>query len=406
MGGRRGLGVTGPADARGAATTTNDSAQLSRRDVGVAAAALLLSLLLYTPGGGGPDARSAEVAISVLLSVAQSSLLVWRRQRPRLVAALVLGAALLHVVLLGPVAPWPSWFALYALARHTGPLRRAIAATTAGAVAAVLVFTAGPALHGVSRGALLPTLALTAVAILLAALVRTEQARLEALRQRAASLERERDTAAREATAAERLRIARDLHDLVGHGLSSMAVQSSSARLLLEVGDVAAARQRMAAVEATSRSAMQEMRQLLDVLREDDGTRRTPSPTVSDIAGLVEVVRAGGCDVSLEVHGSTVGIPASVGLAAYRIVQESLTNVMKHAPGARVAVSLDAQDTRTLLRVRDEGGARRRAPGGGGHGLVGMRERVAALGGTMQAGPLDNGYAWEVAVELPGERTP
>lgn len=371
----------------------------------MAAAALLLSLLLYAPGGGAADAGRTEIATSVLLSVAQSVPLVWRRQRPALVAASALGLAFVHAVLLGPVAPWPSWFALYAVARHTAPLHRAVVTTGAATAGAIVVFATGPALHGVARDALLLTLALTVVAVLLAALVRTEQGRLEALRQRAASLERERDTAAREATAAERLRIARDLHDLVGHGLSSMAVQSSSARLLLDAGDADAARQRMAAVETASRAAMQEMRQLLDVLREQQDHDRTPSPSAFDIEDLVEASRAGGLEISLEVHGDMAAVPASGGLAAYRIVQESLTNVMKHAPGARVTVRLDAHSTGTVLEVRNHGGVRRHESGDHGHGVIGMRERVAALGGTISIGPLDDEDGWQVVAHLPGGST-
>jgi signal transduction histidine kinase len=398
------VSVVAPARAQREAAAVTSPAPLSRRDVGVAIAALLLSLLLYAPGGGA-DAARGEVAASVLLSVAQSAPLVWRRQRPALVAAFVLGVAFVHAVLLGPVAPWPSWFALYAVVRHTAPLPRAIVMTGAAAVGAIVVFATGPALHGAARDALLLTLALTAVAVLLAALVRTEQGRLEALRQRAASLERERDTAAREAAAAERLRIARDLHDLVGHGLSSMAVQSSSARLLLDAGDVGAARQRMAAVETASRAAMQEMRQLLDVLRERQDHDRTPSPGIFDIEGLVEATRAGGLDVSLEVHGTMSAAPASGGLAAYRIVQESLTNVLKHAPGARVTVRLDVDDTGIVLEVRNHGGVRRREFRDRGHGVIGMRERVAALGGTISIGPVDDEEGWQVLANLPGRST-
>lgn len=384
-------------------STHGAPARPSWRDGGVALAAFALSLLFYSPGGAGTD-TAAHLTASVLLSAAQSGVLVWRRRRPGLVTTAVLGVALVHAVVLGPVTPWPAWFALYALGRYVVPVRRAVEATGAALAGAAAVFTAGPAVHGVAADSLLLTLVVTLVAVLLAALVRTEQARLEALRQRAASLERERDAAAREATVGERLRIARDLHDLVGHGLSSMAVQSSSARMLLDRGEVEAARQRMTAVESTSRSAMREMRQLLDVLRDEQDTGRTPSPTALDVGDLVAAARRGGLEVTLTHDGPLEEVPAGVGLAAYRLVQESLTNVMKHAPGARVDVVLDARRHELLLEVRDRAaGDRPPVPAAGGHGLTGMRERVTGLGGALDVGPTGDG--WRVAARLPVERT-
>jgi signal transduction histidine kinase len=387
-----------------AASGPAGSARPTPTDLGVALTALLLSVVLYTPGGG--ETGQGQVAASLVLSVAQALPLAFRRQRPRLVVTSVLIVALLHAVALGPVTPWPAWFALYALVRHVNPVRRAAQDTAAAVVGAIVVFAAGPALHGTGRAQLLLTLVVTAVSVLLAALVRTEQARLEALRERAASLERERDAAAREATTAERLRIARDVHDLVGHGLSSMAVQAATARLLLEAGQAESAQRHMAAVEGASRSAMREMRQLLGVLRDEGSGGRAPSPSALDIRTLVDQLRDGGLDVALTVQGTLEDVPASAGLATYRVVQESLTNAMKHAPGARVEVALRISDDQVRLDVRDDGGVRA-APGttAEGHGVPGMRERVAALGGVLRAGPREDRDGWRVTATLPTEGT-
>lgn len=388
-----------------AARAPRTPGRVSPRDAAVAAAAGAAGLLLYSPGNAGAGPEAWPTAVYIVSTLAQCVPLVWRRQRPELVTATVVGAALLHATTIGPVSPWPSWFALYAVALYTSPLQRAVAVTAVALAGAAVVFVTGPAVHGRAASGLLLTLVLTVVAVLLAALVRTERDRLEALRQRAAALERERDAAAREATVQERLRIARDLHDLVGHGLSSMAVQSSTARLLIDSGDVPAARDRMLAVEASSRSAMQEMRQLLGVLRDEGGPERMPSPTAAQVPRLIDAVRDAGLAVSLVVEGELDGVPPDVGLTAYRIVQESLTNAMKHAPGATVDVRVDVRSDQVRLEVRDRGASSLNLSGRAGHGLMGIRERVAALDGLMEAGPTCTGDGWRVAAVLPAGRT-
>jgi signal transduction histidine kinase len=324
--------------------------------------------------------------------------LAWRRVHPGLVATAVVVAALGHAVVIDAVPPFALWFALFAVVVHTGPTRRVAtggALTALGTVAAVAL---GPAVHdGRGAGGVLATLLLTAVVALAAALVRTERARHDALRQRAASLERERDAAAREAAAEERLRIARDLHDLVGHGLSSLAVQSSTARLLLDSGDTDAARERLRSVEATTRTALREMRQLLGVLRDD--ARLDPSPGATDLLPLVQAARDDGLDVELSLC-DVADLPADVGLVAYRVVQESLTNVRRHAPGAAVTVHVTRHDEAVEVSVTDSGGSVPSAASpGGGHGLLGLRERVVALGGDVTTGP--SGSGWRVSAVLP-----
>jgi signal transduction histidine kinase len=369
----------------------------ARRDLVVAGVAVLLGLVQLSAGGGepAPETSQGRGVATALLAVAMGAPLAWRRTRPGQAAAVVVVAAIGYAVALGPVPPYALWLALYAVVVHADG-RQQVGAAALTAVGTAVAVVLGPVLHDRGDGGVLPTLLLTLVVGLAGALVRTERGRLDALRQRAASLERERDAAAREAAVEERLRIARDLHDLVGHGLSSLAVQSSTARLLLQKGDPTAATERLVAVEESSRAAMREMRQLLDVLRDD--AARAPAPGLDDLARLVESARGDGLDATLDADAGQA-VPADVGLAAYRIVQECLTNVRKHAAGAQVAVSLRRADDVLEVEVADHGGQGSTASGEKGHGLLGIRERVAALGGTVTAGPCDRG--WRVVARLP-----
>jgi signal transduction histidine kinase len=244
-------------------------------------------------------------------------------------------------------------------------------------------------------------IAVTVTAALLGMLVRSRRAQLGALRDRAAALERERESAAARGAAEERLRIARDVHDLVGHALSGIAVQSSTARVALDAGRFGAARTALSAVESASRAALAEMRQLLGGLRAGDAGQYGPAPGLGDLPGLVEGLRVQGVAVTLSA-GELGEVPGAASLAAYRVVQEALTNAVKHAAGSRVTVAVAAAGGALLATVEDY--APQAAPPGervGGHGLAGMRERVAGLGGEVSAGPADDHPGWRVRVRIP-----
>jgi signal transduction histidine kinase len=368
-----------------------------RRDVAVAALGVLASFVLFSSGAPpAPEQDGTRSVGMIVLAVAMGLPLAWRRRHPTHVATAVLGAALAYSVLLGPVPPFAMWFALFAVVVHVRSGRRAAIAGALTWTGAAVALVTGPAVHGRGAGGLLPTLLLTVVVTLAAALVRADRGRLDALRQRAASLERERDAASREAAVEERLRIARDVHDLVGHGLSTLAIQASTARLQLDSGDADGARERLLGVEQTSRACMREMRQLLGVLRDEEGAL-APAPGLHDLRELAQQSRDAGLDVELELEHDR-GVPNAVALAAYRIVQESLTNVRKHAPGASAAVRVAATSGTLEVVVVDSGGAAG-VGGNGGAGLLGIRERVAALGGTVTAGPVGRG--WRVHAKLP-----
>jgi signal transduction histidine kinase len=223
------------------------------------------------------------------------------------------------------------------------------------------------------------------------------------LEDRAARLEAERDIQAQIAAAAERARIARELHDVVAHNVSVMVVQADGASYALG-SDPDRARQALAAISATGRQALAEMRRMLGVLRRDeDGTEpgRAPLPGIGQLGELLEQTRATGLAVSFTVEGVPQPLPDGAALAAYRIVQESLTNTRKHGgPRATAEVTLRYLEDALLLRITDDGRGAAAASDGAGHGLTGMRERVAVYGGWVQAGPRPSG-GYHVTALLP-----
>jgi signal transduction histidine kinase len=190
---------------------------------------------------------------------------------------------------------------------------------------------------------------------------------------------------AREAVTAERARIARELHDIVAHSVSIVALQAGAAEALVET-DPEAAREHMSTVRRTAHDALDEMRRLLDVLREDEPTYE-PTPDLTDVDDLVDAARNAGLPVELSREGDLGGLPSGISLAVYRLVQESLTNVRKHAGAVPTSVVIRRSPSRVELVVRNELGEHRPgAANGGGFGLIGMRERVRVYGGSLDAG--------------------
>ncbi|MBT2414684.1 sensor histidine kinase [Streptomyces sp. ISL-12] len=234
--------------------------------------------------------------------------------------------------------------------------------------------------------------------------------------ERAAALEREQAANARAAVMHERARIARELHDIVAHNVSLMVVQTIAADRVQD-RTPEKAHELHATVEQTGRDTVTELRRLLDVLRTEEEedrpgpSKEPPQPTLDAVPSLVDSVRATGLDVDFAVSGTPLALPAGTHLTAYRIVQEALTNTLKHAGPTRVRVHLvwDDQPARLTIRICDDGPAGR-APTtrnatviahGTGHGLVGMRERIAAVGGTLHTGPRPGGgYCVHAVLDL------
>ena len=229
---------------------------------------------------------------------------------------------------------------------------------------------------------------------------RTEQARELSLRVEAA--ERDRTLAAERATTEERSRIARELHDVVAHSVSVMVVQASGVRRLLKE-DQEREREALVSVEQIGRQALTEMRRMLGVMRtgEEQPAALAPQPGLQHLDRLIAQVEEAGLPVTLHIEGERPDLSPGVDLSAYRIVQEGLTNALKHAKGAHADVVIRYIDGLVQLEITDDGiGTPNGTPGG--HGLVGMRERVAVYGGTLEAGPRDGG-GFVLRAELPME---
>ncbi|KGN42870.1 sensor histidine kinase [Knoellia aerolata] len=218
---------------------------------------------------------------------------------------------------------------------------------------------------------------------------RTERTR--AAEERAVRAEREREAAARVAVAEERGRIARELHDIVAHAVSVIVLQVGAVRHRLPES-ATAERQTLRNVEDVGRTALAEMRRLLHAMREEgDRAELAPHPGLGDLDRLLADVGAAGLEVRLRVVGEPAALPPGLDLSAYRIVQESLTNSLRHSGTGTADVTLDYGADGLRLEVRDHGGRDRATPDGHGHGLVGIRERVKIFGGEMTAGPAPGG---------------
>jgi signal transduction histidine kinase len=219
-------------------------------------------------------------------------------------------------------------------------------------------------------------------------------------RRRREDARAEQQRLAVQAVAEERLRIARELHDVVAHSMSVVAVQAGTGRVVID-DDVDQARRALAAIEDTSRRALDEMRRLLGVLRAGaaDAAGLAPVPTLDDLDGLVASAVEGGTPVDVHVEGDRHRAPAGIELAAYRVLQEALTNVRRHAPGARAGVHVNFGPEGLVLEVENRL-TNGHSPEGAGLGLIGMRERVSLYGGVFDAGPRPEG-TFRVRARIP-----
>jgi signal transduction histidine kinase len=243
--------------------------------------------------------------------------------------------------------------------------------------------------------ALLP-LGLTAGAWIVGDNLRTRRAYLGELEAKAVRLEREREDDARRAVAREQARIARELHDVISHNVSVMVVQAAAGADVFDA-EPSQARSALTSIEATGREALSELRRLLGVIRTDDDADAllAPQPGLERLGALLEKVRDAGLPVELTVEGARSPLPPGLDLAAYRIVQEALTNTLKHAEASQASVTVRYGAGELTLDVVDDGdGAAANGAPGGGRGLVGMRERAALYDGSIGAGPRpDGGFA-------------
>ena len=342
--------------------------------------------------------RSPDVVVLALLVCGAVAV---RRRRPLAACSMVAAAILVGVTAfssqLQHVGTAQFAFVLvgYSAGAHAGRREGWIClALLLAAMTAIYVDVAGRS----APSEFLWELALAAGPFTIGRLVRARRALHAELEDRALGLAHERDRRERLAVAAERARIARELHDVVAHSLSVMIVQAGAGGRILQ-RDPTGARQALAAIAETGHQAKREMGRLLGFLQDDTAGR----PGLDQVGELVEQARAAGLPVNVEVRGVARRLPAEIELSAYRIVQEGLTNALKHAAGAptRVLLVYGAGDVR--VAIADEGrGTMRHGLGhaGGGHGLDGMRERVSEAGGELRAGRLPGG-GWELRARLP-----
>ena len=373
---------------------------------GVLALFVVLAGLAFVPVIWVRDPAMLPIIFGLAIPVAA------RRESPVLAFAAVIAVGAIQVA----VSPWPSgadiaiMVALYtlAVARPRKESLLGLAACLAGAGVACVRWGG---FHHTKPTSALMLLGLLSVPPLVAWLlgdsVRWRRGYYAALEERARRLERERDAFAQVAAAAERARIAREMHDVVAHHVSVMVVQADGAAFALDASPDRA-RQAIGAISQTGRQALSEMRRLLGVLRSPETqATREPVPGVADIHELISQTRAGGIPVTLTVEGESRPLPGGPDLAVYRVVQESLTNVRKHAgPRASVAVTLSYAGAGLAIRITDDGrgaaatGGRGAGGGNAGHGLTGMRERLALYGGQVTAGPRPGG-GYQVDAWLP-----
>jgi signal transduction histidine kinase len=328
--------------------------------------------------------------------------LVARRRFPGTVLALVVASGLAFAVLDLPgvlgLALLVAVYSVAAYGRRWVPL-----AGLAGVEAALVAVQFSPGRTGV--GTLVGNLGVVAAAWLLGHFAHNYRAYAARLEERTAELERAREELARRAVVEERLRLARELHDVVAHAMSVIAVQSGVGAHVANTQPKEAAKA-LAAIEATSRAALEELRRLLGILRQEDEPPGdlAPVPGLADLDGLLAEVAKAGLAVKLRVNGTRPPLPAGVDLSAYRIVQEALTNVVKHAGPARAQVVVGYRDQEVTVEVIDDGRGAVSSVSDGrvgtGHGLIGMRERVQAFGGDLEAGPRPGG-GFRVAARLP-----
>jgi len=286
---------------------------------------------------------------------------------------------------------------LYTVAAHASRRKANVAAVFAGVGLVSVVFwgrTDSDYQDLVVNGAVFAT------AWLLGDSARSRRDRAAALEARAEQLERTRAAEAEAAVVAERNRIARELHDVVAHHVSMIVVQAEAGPVAME-RDPAAAAATFDTISAVGKQALAEMRRLLGVLKSGEDVSLAPQPGVAQLADLVAGVRAAGLDVELDVAGVPRPLPPAVDLSGYRLVQEALTNCLRHAGPARVTVQARYDDAALRLDVVDDGlGGVDWIAGVGGNGLVAMRERVAMVGGSLEVGPRPDG-GWAVHAVLP-----
>jgi len=382
-------------------SATGDPGVITDVGMGIAAAGLIAIAAWGSPRLIGATAIAGPSWLLALLPLLVGAPLVLRRRAPLLMwLAIWAGIALLSLLADNSLRGLAFMFVLFAAAYSLGAhatLPRAVAGLvlTAPVVAVIshrgelgLAFAQG---HGGQSGVALSFLQL--VAFLLAGVLVRARGQAVSMAARSAALQRQ----AEQATAVERARIAREMHDIVAHHLSVIVLQAAGARASGRPAEAT-----LEKIENSARQALGETRRLLGVLRDpDEGTGFAPQPGIGDLDALAASVQAAGLPVNLVISGDRAPLPAAVNVSVYRIVQEALTNALKHAGPARADVAIGCAAEAVTIEVTDDGTGEPGQPAAvGGHGLAGMRERAAVFGGELTAGPRPGG-GYAVRARLP-----
>jgi signal transduction histidine kinase len=374
-------------------------------------AAVSVVAALFTAAGSWDRVASwLPHAAAAPLALGQGLLLLARRRAPTAVLAATTSIGVFMIAVGYPVgdAGFATCCAAYALAAHAqrgepaelgGILRDVAAVLVAACALAVTAATPGARDQSGAWG-LFTVGALITASWVLGYAIRTRREYVAELRARAARLEAQEGERAARAVVDEQLRIARELHDVIGHSISLIAIQAEAAARCAR-SNPQAVPDYLSRISTASRQALAEMRGVLAVLRPDAEAELSPQPGLEQVAELIESLRAGGLPTRLEVE--QMHLPPGTALAVYRIVQEALTNVLKHAGAdAKAAVTITRSAGAVRVSVHDDGAGPRGRASSAAHGIVGMRERVAAYGGTLRTGPRPGGgYEVEASIPLP-----
>ena len=365
---------------------------------------LALTLLVVRVVTLATGLQAGSLPLAYLTAPLWTLPLAWRGRYPFAVAAVVAGTAVSEVAIGGyhnsVVALAAFILVPYSLAAHSagmGPMLAGVAAVvTAGAVSQAAQST--PHAAGALASTVAGDAALIFVPFFAGLAMRQQRLRAQTLERLTEQLAREREERARTAVAEERTRIARELHDEIAHAISVIAVQADAAEGAL-AKDPALVQRPLLAIRQTAREALADMRRVLGGLRGDERAELAPEPGLARLGALLEQTRAAGLAVELRVEGEPAPLPPPLDLTAYRILQEGLTNVRKHAAAHRVEVVIRYGRDAIGVEVSDDGDGAG-ASAGSGRGLAGIRERVALLGGEFVAGPRARGFALRVTLPL------
>ena len=377
----------------GVRTSARDALPPPAGDVALAGGLAAFALLdvLFSSDWRGPTGVNAVVVPGMALALA------WRRRMPLVVLAVVVGGLMFLSLAFGASQTWSNVFimlvAVYSAATYSPHPLVALALAAAGIVVATLrdpeIQTFGDAIWGSSL------LLLVFVAGLAG---RGLQARTTAVERRAEALDREEEARTAAAAAEERARIARELHDIVSHSLGLLVLQAGAAEQVLD-RDPERVRELLGSMRATGQEAIGEMGTLLGLIRGEREVSRSPQPSLADLDALIANMRRAGLRVDLEVEGARRALPAALELSAFRVVQEGLTNALKHAGPAQVRVMLRYRERQLEVEVADDGSGSGDGRGSR-RGLAGMGERVAVFGGRLDAGRRPDG-GWTLRAAFP-----